>query len=38
MCGHAPKTVGEEYETPDLSDHIEGMKKFSRYDFAPEEG
>jgi len=38
MCGHAPKVVGDEYETPDLADLIEGMKKFPRYDLALEAG
>jgi integrase len=35
MCGHAPKVVGDEYETPDTTDLIEAMKKFPRYEIAP---
>jgi integrase len=34
MCGHAPKVVGDEYETPDITDLIEAMKKFPRYDLT----
>jgi hypothetical protein len=35
MCGHAPKVVGDEYETPETADLIEAMKKFPRYEVAP---
>jgi hypothetical protein len=28
MCSHAPEVVGDEYETPDIVDLIEVMKKF----------
>lgn len=34
MCGHAPKVVGDEYETSDIADLIEGMKRFPRYDLT----
>jgi integrase len=30
MCGHAPKVVGDEYETPDTAELIEAMKRFPR--------
>jgi hypothetical protein len=30
MCGHAPKVVGGEYETPETTDLIEAMKNFPR--------
>jgi hypothetical protein len=34
MCGHAPKVVGDEYETPETTDLIEAMKSFPRYDLT----
>jgi integrase len=38
MCGHAPKVVGDEYETPEITDLIESMKKFPRYEIGPTKG
>ena len=35
MCGHTAKVVGDEYETPDIADPVEAMKKFPRYEIAP---
>jgi hypothetical protein len=35
MCGHAPKVVGDEYETQEIIDLFEAMKKFPRYDIEP---
>jgi integrase len=32
MCGHAPETVGDEYETPTLLDIADAMRKFPRYE------
>jgi integrase len=34
MCGHASRTVGDEYETPTVEDMAEAMKKFPRYDIT----
>jgi integrase len=38
MCGHAPRVVGDEYETPEAIDLIKAMKKFPRYEIAPTKG
>jgi hypothetical protein len=32
MCGHAPETVGDEYETPALDDSIEALNTLPRYE------
>jgi integrase len=32
MCGHAPQTVGDEYETPTLEDLADAMRGFPRYE------
>jgi integrase len=32
ICGHSPRTVADEYETPSLEDMAAAMKKFHRYD------
>jgi integrase len=32
ICGHSPRTVADEYETPSLEDMAAAMKKFPRYD------
>ena len=31
ICGHSPRTVADEYETPTLEDMAAAMKKFPRY-------
>ena len=32
ICGHSPRTVADEYETPSLEDMAAAMKKFPRYE------
>jgi len=32
ICGHSPRTVADEYETPTLEDMAEALKKFPRYE------
>jgi integrase len=32
ICGHAPRTVADEYETPTLADMADAMSRFPRYD------
>jgi integrase len=32
MCGHAPETVGDEYETPTLLDMADAMRTFPKYE------
>jgi integrase len=34
ICGHSPRTVADEYETPSLGDMAAAMKKFPRYVLA----
>ena len=34
ICGHSPRTVADEYETPSLGDMAVAMKKFTRYVLA----
>jgi hypothetical protein len=34
ICGHSPRTVADEYETPSLGDMAAAMKKFPRYGLA----
>ena len=36
MCGHAPHSVADEYETPSTADLIVAMKKFPRYELSLE--
>ena len=33
MCGHTPRHVGDQYETPSVKDLALAMKKFPRYSF-----
>jgi integrase len=32
ICGHSPRTVADEYETPSVGDMAEALKKFPRYE------
>ena len=32
ICGHSPRTVADQYETPTLDDMAEALKKFPRYE------
>lgn len=32
ICGHSPRTVADEYETPSPEDMAAAMKKFPRYE------
>ncbi len=32
MCGHSPRDVADQYETPTLNDMAEALKKFPRYE------
>jgi integrase len=32
ICGHAPKTVGDHYETPSPEDMANALKQFPRYE------
>jgi integrase len=32
ICGHAPKTVGDEYETPSVEDMANALLQFPKYD------
>ncbi len=34
MCGHASRTVADEYETPTVEDMAEAMKRFPRYELT----
>jgi integrase len=34
ICGHSPRTVADQYETPTLDDMAEALKKFPRYKIA----
>lgn len=34
ICGHSPRSVADEYETPSLEDMANAMKKFPRYVLA----
>ena len=40
ICGHSPRTVADQYETPSVADMAEALKKFPRYDagLAKQEG
>jgi hypothetical protein len=32
ICGHTPRAVGDQYETPTVADMAEALKKFPRYE------
>jgi hypothetical protein len=32
ICGHSPRTVADIYETPNLEDMAEALKRFPRYE------
>ena len=32
ICGHSPRAVADQYETPTVADMAEALKKFPRYD------
>jgi hypothetical protein len=34
ICGHSPRTVADEYETPALGDMAAALKTFPRYVLA----
>lgn len=38
MCGHAPGTVGDKYETPSLEDLVLEMRKFPQYVLDVDDG
>lgn len=37
ICGHSPRSVADQYETPTLSDMAEAIKKFPRYTLSNNE-
>src|SRR5690242_2159406 len=34
ICGHSPRAVADQYETPTVVDMAEALKKFPRYDIV----
>jgi len=37
ICGHSPRAVADQYETPTVADMAEALKKFPRYDVGSTE-
>jgi integrase len=34
ICGHSPRTIADQYETPTLGDMVEALTRFPRYEIA----